>query len=118
MRLIREDYAEAEQLYRDSLRAALPLGDVLETSFEVQGVAMAAAGRGDDGLAAMLGGAIESAWEERGIAVSVQFWDALLERYIVAARNRLGSAGEAAWAEGRGLSFDRAVELALQPQLT
>ena len=45
--LIRGDTVEAEKRYRQSLRAALPLGDVIETSFEVQGVAMAVAGNGD-----------------------------------------------------------------------
>ena len=45
--LIRGDTVEAEKRYRQSLRAALPLGDVIETTFEVQGVAMAAAGNGD-----------------------------------------------------------------------
>jgi hypothetical protein len=60
-----------------------------------------------------LGGAIEAAWEEREIAVSVPFWDALLARHIGAARERLGARGDAIWAEGRSLSFDEAVELAL-----
>ncbi len=45
--LIEGDCVLAEKRYRGSLLAALPLGDVLETSFEVQGIAMAAAGRGD-----------------------------------------------------------------------
>jgi predicted ATPase/class 3 adenylate cyclase len=111
--LISADYEAAERLYRESLRAALPLGDVLETTFEVLGVGMSAAGRGDDVRAARLGGAIEAAWEEREIAVSVPFWDALLARHIGAARERLGARGDAIWAEGRSLSFDEAVELAL-----
>jgi predicted ATPase/class 3 adenylate cyclase len=110
--LIREDYDEAERLYRESLRAALPLGDVLETSFEVQGIAMSAAGLGDDRRATTLGAAVEAAWQERGIAISVAFWDALLEKHIAAARRRLDD-GNAVWAEGRSLSFERAVELAL-----
>jgi predicted ATPase/class 3 adenylate cyclase len=111
--LIREDYVEAEQLYRDSLRAALPLGDVLETSFEVQGVAMSAAGLGDDRRATTLGGAVNATWEAHGIAISVPFWDALLERHIAASRRRLAD-GDAVWNEARTLSFERAVELALE----
>jgi len=37
----RDDVRDAEKRYRESLRAALELGDVIETSFEVQGIAMA-----------------------------------------------------------------------------
>ena len=44
--LIRGDPEEAGTRYRQSLRAALRLGDVVETSFEVQGVAMSEAGVG------------------------------------------------------------------------
>ena len=111
--LIREDYAEAQRLYRDSLRAALPLGDVLETSFEVQGIAMSAAGLGDDRRATTLGGAVEATWEVHGIGISVPFWDALLERHIAASRRRLAG-GDAVWDEGRALAFERAVQLALE----
>jgi hypothetical protein len=73
---------------------------------------MSAGGLGDDRRASLLGGAIEAAWEERGIAISVPFWDALLEKHIATARRRL-SDGDAVWDEGRTLSFEHAVELAL-----
>jgi len=88
--LIRGDCDEADRRYRESLRAALPLGDVLDTSFEVQGLAMAAAGRGDTARALRLAAAVEALWESLGTAISVAFWDELLERYIGAARERLG----------------------------
>ena len=42
--LIRSDFSAAEDLYRRSLLAALRLGDAIETSFEIQGIAMASAG--------------------------------------------------------------------------
>ena len=45
--LIGGDYAEAEDRYKASLRAAVPLGSLLASSFEVQGVAMSAAGKGE-----------------------------------------------------------------------
>jgi len=113
--LIRGDAEEAGKRYRESLQAALPLGDVIETSFEVQGVAMAAAGAGDPHRALRLAGSVEALWESLGASISVAFWDALLERYIGAAREQLGKDAEAAWAEGRALAFDDAVELALAP---
>ena len=112
--LIRGDTAEAERRYRQSLQAALPLGDVIETSFEVQGVAMAAAGNGDPERALRLAGAVAALWESLGTSLSIAFWDALLERYIGAARSELAAEADAVWAEGRALTFDDAVELALK----
>ena len=103
----------AAERYRRSLEAALPLGDVLETSFEVQGTAMAWAGLGRRERALALAGSVEALWESLGTSPSVRFWDELLERYIGAARRELGSAADALWAEGRALDFDDAVQLAL-----
>ena len=111
--LIRGDTVEAEKRYRQSLEAALPLGDVIETSAEVQGVAMAVAGNGDPKRALRLAASVEALWESLGIAISIAFWDALLERYIGAAREQLGEEADAVWAEGRALPFDDAIELAL-----
>ncbi len=111
--LLRGDTAEAEERYRESLRLALPLGDVIETSFEVQGVAMAVAGNGDPETALRLAGSVAATWESLGISISVAFWDALLERYLGPAREQLGGRVDAVWAEGRALAFDDAVELAL-----
>ena len=111
--LIRGDVEEAGKRYRESLRAALPLGDLIETSIEVQGVAMAAAGNGDAERALRLAGAVEALWESLGTDLHVAFWDALLERYIGAAREQLGAEADAAWAAGRALAFEDAVELAL-----
>ena len=110
--LIRGDTVEAEARYRESLRAALPLGDVIETSFEVQGVAMAAAGSGDPERALRLAASVEALWESLGISISVAFWDALLERYIGGARERRRGGRCRSGHEGRALPFDDAVQLA------
>jgi predicted ATPase/class 3 adenylate cyclase len=112
--LIRGDADEAGKRYRESLRAALPLGDVIETSFEVQGVAMAEAGAGEARQALLLAGSVEALWESLGASISVAFWDALLERWLDLAREQLGDEADAVWAEGRALVFDDAVELALR----
>jgi hypothetical protein len=56
--LIRGDAATADERYRLSLQAALPLGDAIETSFEIQGLGMAAAGLGYPERALRLGGAM------------------------------------------------------------
>ncbi|MEK6274493.1 MAG: NB-ARC domain-containing protein [Actinomycetota bacterium] len=111
--LIRGDCDEAEDLYRASLQAALPLGDLLETSFEVQGVAMSAAGKGDWARGVRLAAAGAALWDSIGSTLSVPFWNALLDRYIAPAREKLGSEGDAVWAEGYAMPFDDAVSLAL-----
>jgi len=114
--LIQGDCVEAEDRYKESLRAALPLGDLLETSFEVQGVGMSAAGKGDWARGVRLAAAGVALWESLGATIAVPFWDALLERYIDAAREQLGEEGDAVWAEGHAMSFDNAVTLALDPE--
>ena len=111
--LVRGDTVEAEKRYRQSLRAALPLGDVIETSFEIQGVAMAIAGNGDAETGLRLAASVEATWESLGISISIAFWDSLLERYLSPAREQLGAEAGAVWAAGRALEFDDAVDLAL-----
>ena len=112
--LIRDDCAAAEDRYRESLHAALELGDPFETSIEVQGVAMAKAGRGEWGDALELAGSVEALWLSLGTDMHVAFWDRLLERYLGAARAALGTEAEAARARGLALEFDAAVALALR----
>ena len=114
--LIRGDFTEAETRYRDSLRAALPLGDVIETSFEVQGIAMSLAGKGEAQRGLVLAAAVEALWESLGTWMSVSFWDALLEQHIGAAREQLGPSADAARAKGRALKFEDAVALALDQE--
>jgi predicted ATPase/class 3 adenylate cyclase len=114
--LIRGDCAEAGARYRQSLRAALPLGDVVETSFEVQGVAMSEAGTGNTHLAVVIAASVEALWESLGLAVSVPFWDALLDRYLTPAQESLGEKYDEIRAAGQALAFDDAVELALRGQ--
>jgi predicted ATPase/class 3 adenylate cyclase len=111
--LVRGDTEEAETRYRQSLRAAVPLGDVIETSFEVQGVAMAVAGNGDPETGLRLAGSVDAMWDSLGISISIAFWDALLDRYLGPAREQLGAEADAVWAQGRALDFDDAVDLAL-----
>jgi hypothetical protein len=114
--LIRGDCMTADDRYRRSLLAALPLGDAIETSFEIQGVGMAAAGLGFPERALRLGGAAAAIWEETGAAIDARFWVGLLDTWFTHAREAL-SADEAshAWEAGRQLSFERAVEEALEP---
>jgi predicted ATPase/class 3 adenylate cyclase len=114
--LIRGECAEAEERYRESLRAALELGDVIETSVEVQGVAMAKAGQGDSARALELAASVEALWRSLGTDLHITFWDRLLERYLGHARAAVGTDADAARTRGLGLAFDDAVALALQEE--
>jgi hypothetical protein len=77
---------------------------------------MAAAGLGFPERALRLGGAAAGIWEETGAAIDARFWLALLDKWFTNAREAL-SDDEAshAWEAGRRLSFERAVEEALEP---
>jgi non-specific serine/threonine protein kinase len=100
--------------YRRSLALAHPLGDQLETSFEVQGVAMSLAGLGRSEPALRLAAAAVAEWKRIGTDLHIRFWDALLDRYIGGARHALGDdAADRAWCEGLQLPFEQAVEEAL-----
>ena len=101
--LIRGDCAEAEERYRESLRAALELGDVIEASAEVQGVAMAKAGQGDSARALELAASVEALWRSLGTDLHVAFWEKLLGHYLGDARTALGTDAEAARARGLAL---------------
>jgi len=77
---------------------------------------MAAAGLGFPERALRLGGAAAAIWEETGASLDVPFWLALLDKWFTHAREAL-PADEAAnaWEAGRKLSFERAIEEALEP---
>jgi hypothetical protein len=87
---------------------------VIETSLEVQGLAMAKAGRGESARALELAGSVEALWRSLGTDLHVPFWDELLERFLGAARAALGpELANAARRRGLELPFDDAVGLAL-----
>jgi non-specific serine/threonine protein kinase len=113
--LILGNCLDSLELYKKSLALAHAIGDKVEISFEVQGVAMSLAGLGETGLAVQLAGAMRAQWDRTGVDVHVRFWDALLDRYIGAARQSLGTRdSDAAWTKGRGIPFEAAIELALE----
>jgi predicted ATPase/tRNA A-37 threonylcarbamoyl transferase component Bud32 len=113
--LIEGACAEAAGLYRESLVLAEGIGDKIEIGFEIQGIAMSLAGLGEPELALRLGGAVEAELDRIGASMRVRFWDALLERYLGAARQSLEPERAAsAWARGRDMSLEDAIALALE----
>jgi tetratricopeptide (TPR) repeat protein len=113
--LILGNCTDSLKLYQQSLALAQAIGDKVEISFEVQGVAMSLAGLGEEKLALELAGAVKAEWDRLGANIHIRFWDALLDRYLGAAKEALGrESSEKEWNKGRDLSFDDAVELALE----
>jgi non-specific serine/threonine protein kinase len=104
---------ESIGLYRESLVLAKAIGDRVETSFEVEGVAMSLAGLGEARTALRLQAAVRAELARLGINLRILFWDALVERYMVPARTALGTEAEDAVKAGAALAFDGAVEEAL-----
>lgn len=132
--LILGNCKESLSLYQKSLTLAHAIGDKVEISFEVQGVAMSLAGLGLASItiphfpvsprprasspaahvAVQLAGAVKAEWDRLGVDIHVRFWDALLDRYLGAARRALGTEDfDREWNKGRELLFDDAVMLAL-----
>lgn len=134
--LILGNCQESLKLYQKSLQLANAIGDKVEISFEVQGVAMSLAGIGltkmaagvsslprvlassETDVALQLAGAVRAEWDRLGADIHARFWDELLERYLGGARRSMSiEDSERAWAKGRELAFDNAVNLALQVEV-
>ncbi len=112
--LIEGKCEESLQLYKRSLEIARQLGDQIETSFEVQGVAMSLAGLGQRGEAVVLAAAARAEWDRIGANIHIRFWDELLERYIGSAKQSLREEElRSKLNQGRSLPFNDAVKLAL-----
>ena len=115
--LINEDFNESLTLYRRSLSLAHALGDQIETSFEVQGVAMSLAGLGKSRRAVELAAAAKTELQRIGADISVRFWTQLLDKCIGHAKQALGpEESEKASKVGTDLPFADAIATALQAE--
>jgi hypothetical protein len=117
--VIEGDMAEAEWRYRLSLEAAWQSGDQAESCYELQGMAMAAAGKGDAVRALRLAGAADATLRGRlGVLQFPPFWTLLVDRHVTLAREQLGpTEADAAWAAGARLSLSAAVDEAFKPAI-
>jgi hypothetical protein len=113
--LLAGDPAGARAPYRMALDLARRMGNVTETAIELQGVAMAAAATGHPEHAIRINGAAEAALDSVGFVHGVEFWTALLHRYLDPARDALGDRAEAVEQGGRSLAFEDAIREALAP---
>jgi hypothetical protein len=111
----RRDYTLAEQHRLSALETALTSETVMQQAIEIHGLALTAAGLGRDEDALHLEGAVSAKYEELGTSlVLLPFYATWRERDLGPARARLGDArANTAFDEGRAMTWDQAVELAL-----
>jgi predicted ATPase len=114
--LIEGDCANSLGLYGKSLALAQALGDRLEMSFDVQGVAMSLAGLGENPDSLPLVAAAKAEWQRIGVEVEGTFWNVLLDRYIGYIENPSLDDGDvsAAGAKGASMGLEEAVDAALR----
>jgi len=91
----------------------------MQQAIEIHGLAFTAAGLGRDEDALRLEGAVDAKYEELGASLDLlPLYAAWRERDVGAARARLGEArANTAFDEGRAMTWDQAVELALASQV-
>ncbi|HEX6316118.1 MAG TPA: protein kinase [Gemmatimonadaceae bacterium] len=108
--LLEGDCRTSVGLYRQSLALAEAIGDRVETSFEVEGMAMSMACLGHHEAAVRLVAAMRAEWTRQGVDFHLRFWDALHERYMLPARQALGAErADAVERAGRELGFEEAI---------
>jgi hypothetical protein len=108
-------YTLAEQHRLSALETALTSETVMQQAIEIHGLALTAAGLGRDEDALRLEGAVDAKYAELGADLALlPFYATWLERDLGAARARLGKTrAAAAFDEGRAMTWDQAIELAL-----
>jgi DNA-binding CsgD family transcriptional regulator len=116
--LERGDAERAAALYEEDMRIMRGLRDKAGIAYGLQGMAGVATLRADAARAARLSGAAEALREAIGLPLS--HFDRAhpdYEALLSVARSRLGdeAAWEAAWAEGREMAPEEAIEYALRP---
>jgi hypothetical protein len=111
------DLERAGELYTEALRAAMEYGDTIEASFEVEGIAMAAAERRPVEALRLAAAALEHR-VARGADMQIRFWNEWLAKFLGYAREQLGpKVAAATWDEGKRMVFEEVVEAALKLRL-
>ena len=109
------DYERAWGLLREALEPAAEVGDESNVAYCLQGLAALTASEGGVARAARLWGAAEALLETIEVTAYAHAPDrALYERQVRSARAKLdGAAWQAAWAQGRAMTTEQAIEYAL-----
>jgi predicted ATPase/DNA-binding SARP family transcriptional activator/DNA-binding CsgD family transcriptional regulator len=117
--LLRGEREQARTLYEECLRLCNELGDRLNAALSLEGLACVAGAKGEAERAVKLFGAAEALEEGLG-AVAYRLTpeeDAWREPYRATARSGLDETSwKEAWAEGRAMSMEQAIEFALSDE--
>jgi hypothetical protein len=115
--LSRGDYDGAASLFEEGVILSEQMGDRANVAYCLEGLAVVANARAEAGRSASLIGAAEGLHEAVGVPVYVYYEPhrSLYERTVAAERSQLGGeAFEAARERGRKMTFEQAVEYALE----
>jgi serine/threonine-protein kinase PknK len=114
--LLQGDYERARSNYRESLMLCKELGTMTVASESLEGLGCICVAEGATKRASRLFGVAEALREAVGIEHMPEE-DTWREPYLAAARSRLDEASwEEAWAEGRVMSMEQAIEYALSEE--
>jgi non-specific serine/threonine protein kinase len=114
--LMQGDHERARTSYEECLILCKELGNKWIASQSLEGMACISAAEGTSERAARLFGAAEALREAVGYQ-QVPKEDAWREPYLAAARSQLDEASwEEAWAEGRAMSMEQAIDYALSEE--
>jgi tetratricopeptide (TPR) repeat protein len=115
--LARGDHELAPRMLEEGVTLSEQIGDQANLSYFLEGLAVVAGMRGDAERSARLLGVAERLLEEAGASVYNYYKPdrSLYERITANVRSRLGEEGFVEeWAEGRTMTFEQAVEYALE----
>jgi predicted ATPase/DNA-binding CsgD family transcriptional regulator len=113
--LLGGDQPQAKTWHEENLRLSQKLGNKLIAAESLEGLACAVGTKGEAERAAKLFGAAQALREAIGYP-QPPGERAVQEPYLVAARSRLEETWEAAFAEGRTMTFEEAVEYGLSEE--
>jgi predicted ATPase/DNA-binding CsgD family transcriptional regulator len=116
----RGDHERAMQLYAEGMRLAVEISDEAHAAYCLEELARLVGIRSEPERPVRLLGASESLLEAAGAPLYAYARDRdLYERWMEELRSRLGeTAFRAAWAEGRAMSPEHAIEYALEKEAT
>jgi predicted ATPase len=113
--MARGDCELAQRRFLDSLRLAWDRGDRFHACDELDGLAVALAACGEARRGLRLAAAARTQIDTFRIQPDrVAFWGELRDRHLARAKSELGSGADLVWDEGREMSFERAIEEALE----
>ena len=115
--LLRDDHEQATRILEEGVTLAELMRDLANLSYFLEGLAVVAGAQGQGERSTRLFGAAEGLMEAVGAPVYnyVKVDPSLYQRTKASALSQLGEeAFEAAWAEGRAMTFEQAVVYALK----